>query len=145
MSPLHGPTALRAALLCAGLTLVLHAVASVLAPTLLDLFGGATASGLVLASGVLVRLVAGRLAARRAWDDGADLVLVLVSVGVGGAVGWLLFPGLLSLVGVLGGSGPPGSGVGQGLARLLLDLVAWLVCLLVGAAGARWTLRRKAF
>ncbi len=137
MSLLHRPTAVRAAVLSAGLTLVLYALVSVLAPTLLDLSGADAARALSLVAGIAVRLLAGRLAARRAWDDGADVVMVLASVGVGGLVGWLVFPGLLTLVGVLSGDA-----VTAGLLRLLVDLVVWLVCLGLGAVSARWALPR---
>lgn len=135
MSWVHRPTAIRAAVLSAGLTVVLYALVSVLAPTLVDLSGADAARAVSLVGGVAVRLLAGRLAARRAWDDGADLPLVLGSVAVGGLVGWLVFPGLLSLIGVLVG----GAVVG-GLLRLLLDVVVWLLCLSLGAASARWAL-----
>lgn len=137
MSLLHRPTAIRAAVLSAGLTLVLYALVAVLAPTLVDLSGADAARAVALVAGVAVRLVAGRIAARRAWDDGADLPLVLTSVAVGGAVGWLVFPGLVSLVGVL-----TGDFAASGLLRLLLDLVIWLVCLGLGALSARWALPR---
>lgn len=137
MSLLHRPTVVRAALLSAGLTLVLWALVSVLAPTLVDLAGADAARAVSLVAGVGVRLLAGRLAARRAWDDGADLALVLWSVGVGGLVGWVVFPGLLSLVGVL-----VDDTVVNGLLRLLADVVVWLVCLGLGAASARWALPR---
>ena len=138
MSAIHRPTAIRAAVLSAGFTLVLYALVSVLAPTLVDLSGADAARAVSLVAGVGVRLLAGRLAARRAWDDGADLPLVLASVGVGGLVGWVVFPGLLSIVGVL-----VGGSVAGGLLRLLLDLVVWLACLGLGAASARWALPRR--
>jgi hypothetical protein len=130
---LHRPTALRAGVLAAGLTLVLYALTSLLAPTLVDLSSAGSARTLSLVVGVLVRVLAGRLAARRAWAAGADLTLVLVSVGVGGAAGWLFFPGLISLVGVLTGGSPASDLLG-----LVVDLLVWVAALWVGAVTARW-------
>lgn len=137
MRSLHVPTAVRAAVLSAGLTLVLYAAVSILAPTLLDLAGPDAARAISLVAGVAVRLLAGRLAARRAWDDGADVALVLVSVAIGGLLGWVVFPGALSLLGALAGAH-----VTTGLVRLAVDLVVWLVCLGLGALSARWALPR---
>jgi hypothetical protein len=134
---LHVPTAVRAAVLSAGLTLVLYAAVSILAPTLLDLAGPDAARAISLVAGVTVRLLAGRLAARRACYDGADAAEVLVSVAIGGLVGWVVFPGALSLLGALAGAD-----VAVGLLRLAIDLVVWLVCLGLGALSARWALPR---
>ncbi|KQX65958.1 hypothetical protein [Angustibacter sp. Root456] len=137
MSTLHGPTVVRAAVLSAGFTLVLYAVVSVLAPTLLDLAGPDAARALSLVAGIALRVLAGRLAARRTWDDGADAVMVLASVGLGALVGWVVFPGALSVVGVLSGDG-----VGSGLLRIVVDVLVWLVCVGLGALSARWALPR---
>ena len=133
MSLVHGPTVVRTALMSAGTTFVLYVVIAVLAPTMLDLSDAASARGLVLGLGVLVRLLAGRLAARRTWQAGGDLPMVLASSAIGGLFGWLVFPGLLSVLGVL-----VGTDVGTGLAHLGLDLLVWLVCVCAGAASARW-------
>ncbi|MGN6301113.1 MAG: hypothetical protein ACTHN8_08485 [Angustibacter sp.] len=137
MSTLHTPTVVRAAVLSAGFTLVLYAVVSVLAPTALDLAGPDAARAMSLVAGIALRVLAGRLAARRTWDDGADLVMVLTSVTVGGLLGWVVFPGALSVVGVL-----TGDDVAGGLLRLVIDVVVWLVCLGLGAVSARWALPR---
>lgn len=137
MSALHTPTVVRAAVLSAGFTLVLYAVVSVLAPTALDLAGPDAARAMSLVAGIALRVLAGRLAARRTWDDGADVVMVLTSVTVGGLLGWVVFPGALSVVGVL-----TGDDVAGGLLRLVIDVVVWLVCLGLGAVSARWALPR---
>jgi hypothetical protein len=147
MRLVHRPTAVRVAALSAALTLVLYALVSLSAPTLVDLVGADVARGAALVAGLVVRLLAGRSAARHAWRAGADLTLVAVSVLAGGLLGWLIFPGLLSLVGVL-----DNADVALGVSGLLLDLTIWQVCLLVGAisggrgrlgptSGRRWALR----
>lgn len=135
MKVLHRPTIVRTAALSASLTLALYALVSVLAPTIVDLSGAGRARTVTLLAGIAVRVLAGRLAARRTWAAGADLPLVLASVAVGGVPGWLAFPGLISMVGVLAGGD-----VGDAVGRLLIDLVLWLVCLEVGAVSARWEL-----
>lgn len=134
MRVLHRPTIVRTAALSASLTLALYALVSVLAPTIVDLSGAGRARTVTLLAGIAVRVLAGRLAARGTWAAGADLPLVLASVAVGGVAGWLAFPGLISIVGVLAGD------VGAAVGRLLIDLVLWLVCLEVGAVSARWEL-----
>jgi hypothetical protein len=132
VSPVHRPTAVRAGLLSAAFTLILYAVVSLLAPTLIDLTGAGVAEGISLIGGLAARLLAGRLAARPAWSAGADLGQMLVSVLLGGLVGWLLFPGWVSLIGVATGSDAAG-----GLTRLLVNLGLWEICLLLGAGSAR--------
>jgi hypothetical protein len=83
--------------------------------------------------GFVVRLLAGRVAARPAWVAGADVPLVVTSVLLGGLAGWLLFPGLVSLIGLaIGGN------TADDLPGLLLDVVAWQVCLVTGAGSGRW-------
>lgn len=128
---LHRPTIVRMLLLSAGMTLVLYAVVKVVAPAAVELSGDGTTRGVVVVAGLLVRLLAGRLAARAAWDAGADVPLLLASAVVGGLLGWLVFPGLLSLVGLLA------EGSLSMLASLLLDLVLWLVCVALGALSLR--------
>lgn len=124
---LHRPTIVRTLLLSAGLTLTLYAVVKVVAPAAVELSGDGATRGVVLVAGLLARLLAGRLAARAAWQADADIPLLLASTVVGGLLGWLLFPGLLSVVGLLA------DGSLSTLASLLLDLALWLVCVALGA------------
>jgi hypothetical protein len=132
----HRPTLARVAVLSAAWTLLLFAAVSLLAPTMVDLWGADTARTTVLVTGVAVRLLAGWVGARRAWGAGADVPLVLVTAAIGGVLGWLAFPGLLSVLGLV-----VGGDVGQGSSRLLVDLGTWAACVCVGALGARWPVR----
>ncbi len=137
MRLLHRPTVVRVVLLSAGVTFVVFTAASVLAPTLVDLFGASTARRVTLLAGFGARVLAGWLATRRAWAQGGDAALVAGCVVTGGILGWLVFPGLLSLVGLvaLGGNG---SGNGGRLLELFADLALFVLSLGVGAASARW-------
>lgn len=137
MRLLHWPTALRVLLLSAGVTFVVFTAASVLAPTLVDLFGASTARRVTLVAGFVARVLAGRLATRRTWVQGGDAALVAGCVVTGGILGWLVFPGLLSLVGLVALRGS-GSGSGGWLLELLVDLALFVLSLGVGAASARW-------
>jgi hypothetical protein len=133
MSLVHRPTLIRTMVLSASLTLILYAALTLLAPTLIGLAGAGAARATSLVGGFAVRLLAGRVAARPAWAAGADGPLVATSVLLGGFSGWLLFPGLVSFIGLAVGANPAGD-----LAGLLVDVVAWQVCLVVGALSARW-------
>lgn len=134
MRVLHRPTVVRLLLLSAGVTFVVLTAAAVLAPTLVDLFGADTARRVTLVAGFAARVLAGRAATRRTWVQGGDVVLVLGCVVVGGLLGWLVFPGVVSLVGLasLGGT------TAADLLRLLADLALFLTALAVGAVSARW-------
>lgn len=136
MRLLHRPTVVRLLLLSAGVSLVVFTATSVLAPTLVDLFGASTARRVILVAGLGARVIAGRLATRHTWVQGADGVLVARCVVVGGVLGWLVFPGLLSLAGLvaLGGNG----GSGDRLLALVVDLTLFVLSLGLGAASARW-------
>ncbi|GAB3591156.1 hypothetical protein GCM10027446_08140 [Angustibacter peucedani] len=133
MRLLHRPTVIRVLLVSAGLTLVVFTLAALVAPTLVDLFGAGAARRVTLVAGFAVRVLAGRAATRRTWVQGGDALLVLGCVVVGGLLGWLVFPGLVSLVGVvsLGGTSDE-------LLDLLADLGLFLLALAVGALSARW-------
>lgn len=134
MTALHGGTVVRTLVLSAGSTLVLYALAVVLAPAMVELSSESVSRVVVLVAGLAVRVLAGRLAARPAWDAGADVPMLLASAAAGGVLGWLVFPGALSLIGLVA----EGSGLGS-LVRLLLDLMLWVVCVAVGAVS--WRLR----
>lgn len=134
MNALHRSTVVRALVLSAGFTLVLYALAVVLGPALVELSSESTSRVVVLLAGLVVRVVAGRIAARPAWDAGADVPLLLASAAVGGLIGWVVFPGALSLIGLVA----EGSGLGS-LVSLLFDLVLWVVCVAAGALS--WRLR----
>jgi hypothetical protein len=134
VNALHRSTVVRTLALSAGFTLVLYALAVVLGPALVELSSESTSRVVVLLAGLAVRVVAGRIAARPAWDAGADIPLLLASAAVGGLIGWLVFPGALSLIGLVA----EGSGLGS-LVSLLFDLVLWVVCVAAGALS--WRLR----
>jgi len=137
VSLVHRPTAVAVAVLSGGLTIVLYAVTALLAPTMVDLASSSSARNLALVAGLVLRVLAGRLGARQAWAAGGDLPVVLASAAAGGLAGWLVFPGLVSLLGVV-----TGTDVVAGLLRLLVDVVVWLVCVGAGAASGRLTVPR---
>lgn len=133
MSALHRGTVVRTLVLSTGFTLVLYALVVVLGPALVELSSEGTSRTLALLAGIVVRVLAGRIAARPAWDAGADVPLLLASTAVGGVLGWLVFPGALSLIGLVA-EGSLGT-----VASLLFDVVLWIVCVAVGALS--WRLR----
>ncbi len=133
MTVLHRPTVVRLLLVSAGVTFVAFTAAEVLAPTLVDLFGADAARRVTLVGGFVARVVAGRAATRRTWVQGADVALVLACVVVGGALGWLLFPGVVSLAGLASSGAAP-----DDLVDLLADLGLFLLALALGALTARW-------
>ncbi|GAB3676867.1 hypothetical protein [Angustibacter aerolatus] len=137
MSVVHRPTLVRAAVFTAGATFVLSVLSRLAAPSLIDLTGSSSAHTLLLVVGCLVRVLAGRAAARPAWQAGADLAMVLVSVSLGALLGWVVFPGVLSVIGLLA--------VGATLqesVRLGVDVVLWVACAGLGGALARLALPR---
>ena len=104
---LHQPTVWRAATLAAACSVVAVMFARVTGPALVQATGQGGARFTVAVLGVLARVAAGWLAGRPARRRGARPGWLVLNVGLGGLAGFVLFPGTLSVLGLLVvGAGP---------------------------------------
>jgi hypothetical protein len=126
-------TAIRSGLATAGAGIVAVSLASTLGPTIVDLAGDTGAGVTAMVIGMLLRVMAGGYAGRWAGARGAGTGTVALSCAAGGGAGYLFFPGLVGVLGLVVTDAGPGSY----LRLLAAGLVAATACALGGVVACR--------
>ncbi len=94
-------TLTRAAAMTGSLGLVAVVVTMIVGPALVEALGTGGGKAAAATLGVLARVAAGVLAGTPARRRGAAPGSLLVSVGLGGLIGYLVFPGLVAVIGLV--------------------------------------------